>query len=73
MPGRCNIAIHDHVCLNCGHEEINKRRTVADIEAGITCPKCGAKMQQRFDDAVGFILKPGGVGWCKNGYNGGNR
>lgn len=55
------MPFYSHVCLNCGHEEIDKRRPVKDIEAGIVCPKCGEKMQQKFDSAVNYILS--GKGW----------
>jgi putative FmdB family regulatory protein len=67
------MPFYDHVCLACGHEEINKRRRVDEIEAGVVCPQCGAKMQQKFDNAVNYILKSGGVGWCDQGYSGRTR
>jgi putative FmdB family regulatory protein len=68
--GRRNkMPFYDHVCLACGHEEINKRRRVDEIEAGVVCPQCGAKMQQKFDCAVNYILKNEGVGWSGDGYS----
>lgn len=60
--------IYDYCCLACENlwEEVQKMNDpVIEI-----CPKCSKKEAKRLISCgTSFVLKDGGVGWCKNKYS----
>ena len=63
------IIRHDYHCNDCNEDFEIEQKTQADTRIEI-CPKCKNKnVEKIYNDAPGFSLKPGGVGWSDTGYS----
>jgi len=61
---------HDFYCKECNDEyEVTVEKMADKIPN--RCIYCGSKeVEKIYNSTVGFMLKPGGVGWADKSYSG---
>jgi putative FmdB family regulatory protein len=61
------MANYEFECSNCGnvYEVLDPKNQAGKRQP---CQECG-EMNSKIMSAVNVVLKPGGVGWAKDGYN----
>jgi putative FmdB family regulatory protein len=64
------LPIYEFVCDKCGKKFERWSKQTRDMEWTELCPDDGGT-GKRIISPTSFALKDGGVGWAKDGYNGG--
>ena len=64
------MPIYEYVCETCGEKFERWSTQTRDMDWTELCPHDGGT-GKRIMSAPVFVLKEGGVGWAKNGYDGG--
>lgn len=60
------MPFYDYKCRNCGHIELNVRKSISENVSTYQCQKCGMWMTLVPNRTL-FSLK--GNGWAKDGYS----